>query len=459
LAYSYTYQPSNNHQGESLKNHFFRRERAEISEKRVQKSEPYFNHLGNVLAVITDRRIQSCNVAGVMHYDAQVVSVSDYYPFGMGIKEREWSDSTFSYRFGFNGMEKDNETYGEVNAYDFGARIYDPRLGRFLSTDPLEYQYAWQTTYAYFSNSPIVQIDFMGNGDDKPNANNPGGDNESGESTHTVVKGDVVWNIAKNKLGDAATNSDVQELSDAIVKSNSLNEKGDIYPNQVLIIPSLNNLNSSTSSTANTSPQEDFKYQSKYYMTVNTVDLNGSGYTKIGVSSSQKSYNFFTGYGGADQSASGLWNTSAESGEWGWGGWGGSIPIPLPKKPGDFISGNLITVVAGSFTFNEDFVTKLKPTDMANLFNAVAEWKITSVTVAFAGYKVYGYDKDGNKVGESKILYGIGMAAGIGTTSSDGGTFNNVRSSTSDSIKNARENAEQGKGNVPQFQSWLENKR
>jgi hypothetical protein len=57
------------------------------------------NHLGNVLAVITDRRIQACGAGDVMYYNAQVVSVSDYYPFGMGIKEREWKDSTFSYRF------------------------------------------------------------------------------------------------------------------------------------------------------------------------------------------------------------------------------------------------------------------------------------------------------------------------------------------------------------------------
>jgi RHS repeat-associated protein len=169
LAYSYTYQPSNNHQGESLKNHFFRRERAEISEKRVQKSEPYFNHLGNVLAVITDRRIQACGAGDVMYYNAQVVSVSDYYPFGMGIKEREWSDSTFSYRFGFNGYENEPDIAGQGSVIDFGARIYDSRLGRFFSTDPIVYPY-W-SPYQYDGNSPIALKDYlgMGNGDpDKP---------------------------------------------------------------------------------------------------------------------------------------------------------------------------------------------------------------------------------------------------------------------------------------------------
>jgi len=40
---------------------------------------------------------------------------------------------TDSYRFSFNSKEKDDETYGGGYAYDFGARIYDSRLGRWFS--------------------------------------------------------------------------------------------------------------------------------------------------------------------------------------------------------------------------------------------------------------------------------------------------------------------------------------
>ena len=52
---------------------------------------------------------------------------------------------------------------------DFGARIYDSRLGRFFSTDPIVYPY-W-SPYQYDGNSPISLKDYlgMGNGDpDKP---------------------------------------------------------------------------------------------------------------------------------------------------------------------------------------------------------------------------------------------------------------------------------------------------
>ena len=139
---------------------------------RGQKRYELSNHLGNVLSVITDRRIQTCGASDVMHYEAQVVSVSDYYPFGMGIKEREWKDSSFGYRYGFNGQEKDDEIKGSGSSYDFLFRIYDPRLGRFLSTDPLEMEYPWNSPYAFAENRPIDGIDLEGKEWENINASN-----------------------------------------------------------------------------------------------------------------------------------------------------------------------------------------------------------------------------------------------------------------------------------------------
>lgn len=64
------------------------------------------------------------------------------------------------YKFAFNGMEKDDGVKGEGNSLDFGARIYDSRLGRWMSVDPL-YQFA--SPYLYGANSPIVLKDEDGN--------------------------------------------------------------------------------------------------------------------------------------------------------------------------------------------------------------------------------------------------------------------------------------------------------
>ena len=129
---------------------------------RGQKRYELSNHLGNVLAVITDRRIQACGAGDVMYYNAQVVSVSDYYPFGMGIKEREWSDSSFSYRFAFQGQEGDDEVSGKGNSYAFKYRIHDPRLGRFFSTDPFEKKYTWNSPYAFSENRVNDSREFEG---------------------------------------------------------------------------------------------------------------------------------------------------------------------------------------------------------------------------------------------------------------------------------------------------------
>src|SRR5688572_17437974 len=77
-----------------------------------------------------------------------------------------------SYRYGFNGKENDNEVKGEGNQQDYGMRIYDPRLGRFLSVDPLTSDYPWFTPYQFSGNMPIWAVDIDGmEGDKKPNEN------------------------------------------------------------------------------------------------------------------------------------------------------------------------------------------------------------------------------------------------------------------------------------------------
>ncbi len=143
---------------------------------RGQKRYELSNHLGNVLAVITDRKIEHCDAGDLSYYVAHslcrlggMVSVTDYYPFGsfsnaalaVEIKERSWSVS--SYRFGFNGKEKDPEGMGGGGAtYDYGFRFYNPQLGKFLSVDPLFKSYPWYTPYQFAGNMPIAAIDLDG---------------------------------------------------------------------------------------------------------------------------------------------------------------------------------------------------------------------------------------------------------------------------------------------------------
>jgi|GEM_PF-1487449 len=123
------------------------------------------NHLGNVQVVITDKRVSKCDSElAIEYFEAEVLTAMDYYPFGMMMPDRQYyanSDSS-NYRFGFNGKEIDREHGGAGNVYDYGFRIYNPALGKFLSVDPLTKSYPWYTPYQFAGNMPICAIDLDG---------------------------------------------------------------------------------------------------------------------------------------------------------------------------------------------------------------------------------------------------------------------------------------------------------
>jgi RHS repeat-associated protein len=78
-------------------------------------------------------------------------------PFGSSLPNRAWSDVSRVYRYGFNGKEKDSETANDN--YDFGARIYEGRLGRWLSLDPLIGHFVEITPYNFCVLDPINLLD------------------------------------------------------------------------------------------------------------------------------------------------------------------------------------------------------------------------------------------------------------------------------------------------------------
>jgi RHS repeat-associated protein len=73
---------------------------------------------------------------------------------------RKYSIANTNYRYGFNGKENDNDI--ENSAQDYGMRIYDGRLGRFLSVDPIAKKYPQLSVYQFGSNRPIDGIDQNG---------------------------------------------------------------------------------------------------------------------------------------------------------------------------------------------------------------------------------------------------------------------------------------------------------
>ncbi|WP_439697096.1 RHS repeat-associated core domain-containing protein [Mucilaginibacter sp. AW1-7] len=121
------------------------------------------NHLGNVLATITDKRLaHSSNGTTIDYYEPEATTAQEYFAFGALIPKRSF-DLGKAYRYGFNGKENDNDIgKGIGNQQDYGMRIYDPRVGRFLSVDPLSPKYPDLTPYQFGSNRPIDGIDLDG---------------------------------------------------------------------------------------------------------------------------------------------------------------------------------------------------------------------------------------------------------------------------------------------------------
>lgn len=95
-------------------------------------------------------------------YSQSVTATYCKPPFGMLIKDRTYTSD--SYRFGFNGYENEQDISGKGSVIDFGARIYDSRLGKFFSVDPITYPF-W-SPYQYDANCPILVKDYLGMGVD-----------------------------------------------------------------------------------------------------------------------------------------------------------------------------------------------------------------------------------------------------------------------------------------------------
>ena len=114
------------------------------------------NHLGNVLSVISDRTLFANSL-----FIADVQSYSDYYPFGMLVPSRHGSSE--SYRYGFQGQEKDDEIKGgEGNSLNYTFRMHDPRVGRFFAVDPLFREYPHNSVYAFSENRVIDGVELEG---------------------------------------------------------------------------------------------------------------------------------------------------------------------------------------------------------------------------------------------------------------------------------------------------------
>ena len=110
------------------------------------------------------------------------------------------SFSADAYRFGFNGKENDRE-YGSQLVQDYGFRIYNPSIRKFLSVDPLSPNYPFYTPYQFAGNKPIWAVDLDGLEEEETNR---GGDDQNTTGSNTdpdyVPPPEVTGNEVKGGL-------------------------------------------------------------------------------------------------------------------------------------------------------------------------------------------------------------------------------------------------------------------
>jgi RHS repeat-associated protein len=121
------------------------------------------DHLGNTAVLFEDRDEDGLILTESSTSDSSLLEVLQrhyYYPFGMAM-EGGWQDVAFpGNRYRYNGKELEGKL--GLGWYAYGARWYDPTIGRFTGVDPIGEDFAWATVFNYAENEPIGHIDFFG---------------------------------------------------------------------------------------------------------------------------------------------------------------------------------------------------------------------------------------------------------------------------------------------------------
>ncbi len=111
----------------------------------------YKDHLGNIRLSYKDLNQNTGAIS------LSIVEENNYYPFGLKHKRYNTAINGTHHKYMFGGKELQDEIVGSSSfeVYDFGARNYDPAIGRFIQVDPLAAEYVYNGTYNFAENNVI----------------------------------------------------------------------------------------------------------------------------------------------------------------------------------------------------------------------------------------------------------------------------------------------------------------
>lgn len=142
------------------------------------------NHLGNVLATVSDRKlsVDSNNDGTVDYYTPNVITASDYSAFGATLPDRNYNTQLSKY--GFNGQLKSDEI--GADQYTAESWQYDARIGKRWNVDPLASKFPWQSPYCGLDDNPTNKPDPTGAGTEDLHIKGPDGQQAFNELQSSV---------------------------------------------------------------------------------------------------------------------------------------------------------------------------------------------------------------------------------------------------------------------------------
>ncbi len=202
----------------------------------------YKDHLGNVRISFKEGTILGTTTA------ADIIEENHYYPFGLkhnGYNNTILSGFNVGSKYKYNGKELQEEL--GLNMYDYGARNYDPALGRWMNIDPLaEISRRW-SPYTYTMNNPVFFIDPDGMSavanDDRP-VSRFGHWSDSMRGVDREEKDETANQLDdRAKINDENPKEKQKKPKYKIKKSKIINASSSLYHNDITYVTTLDHEN------------------------------------------------------------------------------------------------------------------------------------------------------------------------------------------------------------------------